>query len=298
MRDWLMTHFPVTRRYRWRARPPFLVPRDLGISLLVPFRSDHERRQQTWDWLRRYWEHELPHAEIVMGTDNSFPFCKTAAINEAAGRAGGDIFVILDADCYIRGKVVQRCADKIRAARRRGQRLWFIPYRMFFRLTDEASRVVLDSDPAHPVRFPAEPQASAIENASTSVRSHWYGALISVLPVEAFYMAGMADTRFAGWGGEDVAFMHACDTLYARHRASANEVFHLWHPHIGTLNVDREWAGQDGPNANGRLTVRYARARGDRAKMAALVSEPGNPGRHHRPPHHHHHRPPPPPWSP
>ena len=258
--------------HRWHRKPR----KGAGISLLVPFRSDSVRRQQTWDWLSSYWANELPGAEVIIGTDDNTPFCKTAAVNRAADMACGDILVILDADCYVSGDVIIEAASKIREAQANGQKLWFIPYRYFYRLSDANSRVVLMTPPDSPPRFFAAPPSYQLsdEASYTKVnRGHWYGALIQILPTEAFDLLGGMDERFAGWGGEDVSFMHAVDTLYSKHRTTQNGVIHLWHPSKGANVKTREWLGQGGPNANGRLAWRYSLAVGDRAKMQSLVDE-------------------------
>ena len=243
-----------------------------GISLLVPFRTDNGRRAETWEWLNEYWHHELPGAQIVIGTDDTPAFCKTAAINRAADKARGDVFVILDADCLIAGNVVEYCATEIRNARKRGNRLWFMPYRYFYRMTDTASREILNSDPANPPRFfAAGPANYRVQDTKSADQAHWFGALIQIMPREAFRIAGGMDNRFHGWGGEDVAFMHAVDTLYGQHKTSPNGVIHLWHPTIGSTIKDRMWTGQTRPGANGNLAARYFRAMGDVGKMRQLV---------------------------
>ena len=245
-----------------------------GISLLVPFRSDNGRRAETWNWLERYWAHELPGAELVIGTDNHPAFSKTSAVNQAAAKANGDIFVILDADCYISGDVVLNCAQNIRSEKARGHALWYMPYRNFYRLTDTASRVVLNSDPTLPPRFfAAAPAAIHTQNQLGSVNGHHFGALIQLMPREAFEITGGMDTRFYGWGGEDVAFMHAVDTLYVKHKTSDNGVIHLWHPSIGDSVLNRMWEGQEKPGNNGNLAGRYFAANGNRAAMLRLVTE-------------------------
>jgi hypothetical protein len=246
-----------------------------GIVLLVPFRSDGERRTETWEWLRRYWQFWLPSAEVLMGRDEHYPFCKTGAVNEAFCRSRGDIIVVLDADCYIDSAVILSCARQIRTARRRHRKMWFIPYRHFYRLTEAASRLVLSSPPDDPCRFSSPPPAADTEESSGQSFGHWYGALIQIMPREAFVAAGGMDERFAGWGGEDISFMNAVDTLYAPHRTTRNQTLHLWHPHIGTLHVEREWAGQEGPGANNRLAVRYQGAFGRPDRMRELTREAG-----------------------
>src|SRR5271157_3288805 len=128
-----------------------------GISILIPFRapSSDDQRVKNLNWLKSYWKAQLPGAEIVIGEDPEMdkPFSKSAAVNDAAARAKGDIFVIIDADGYIKAESVLHCAQEIREARKRKQRLWFVPYRQFYRLTQDASQCLLQSDPRHPFQF-------------------------------------------------------------------------------------------------------------------------------------------------
>lgn len=246
-----------------------------GISLLVPFRSDNGRRAETWNWLQRYWQHELPGAQIILGTDTHPAFSKTSAVNNAAKLAEGDIFVILDADCYLPGDVILACAENIRSERKQGRHLWYMPYRSFYRLTDSASRVIIESDPRLPPRFFASaPSLSDTQNQLGSVNGHWFGALIQIMPREAFESVGGMDTRFHGWGGEDVAFMHAVDTIYGKHKTTPNGVVHLWHPSIGEDVKTRMWDGQEKPGNNSDLAGRYYMANGNRLAMLRLVTEP------------------------
>lgn len=271
-RGCLLSFIDVFRRRYRRGR---------GITLLVPFRSDGEHRARVWDWLRAYWDYELPGAEIVMGENFATPFCKTAAVNDAASRGHGDIIVILDADCYLPGNVILNCAKRIRAARRRGRKLWFIPYRHFYRLTQGATAEILATDPDCPPTIEDPPPRWMVEDPINSSYGHWFGALIQIMPRKAFDLAGGMDERFCGWGGEDVSFMTAVDTLYARHRTTPNGVFHLWHPHIGTEHFERMWDGQKEPGNNNELSTRYAQARARTGRMLRLTREPGaHPGEH------------------
>ena len=245
------------------------------ISLLVPFRADPKtpRRERTWNWLKEYWKHELPDAEIVMGYSRGTMFSKTAAVNDAARRAQGNIFVILDSDCYIRGEMITACAGRIEESLKRDQGLWFIPYRRLYRLTEQASDTVLASSPQDPYRFPIPPDQVDVESTIGSMHGHHFGAMIQVMPREAFEYIGGMDTRFKGWGGEDVAFVRALDTVYSKHKTTSNDVLHLWHPNIGLTHKDRMWQGQVDPRANERLASRYNAATGDRVRMKALVDE-------------------------
>ncbi len=259
-------------------RIPFITRPGKGISLLVPFKSDSDRRAKTWEWLARYWKNELPGAQVIVASDDSVPFNKTSAVNRAWRQAKGDIIVILDADCLIPGSIVEDCARQIRVAKKKGGKTWYVPYRHFYRLTDPASALVLASDPVHPLRLSDPPPDADIAKsmAVASSYGHQFGALIQIMPREAFAAAGGMDERFnQGWGGEDQSFMNAVDTLWAKHMTTPNGVLHLWHPGLGTEHFARQWAGQTAPQANDALTTRYAEARGHRKRMGRLTREPG-----------------------
>jgi hypothetical protein len=244
-----------------------------GISLLVPFHPDTPGRAHVWRWLREYWENELPGAQICIGVDRRRPFSKSTAVNRAARKATGDIFVILDADTYLPGSVVQEAADRIREARAQDKRLWLIPYRHLYRLTKVYSRAILRSNPRCPLRVPHPPEPWMIENSSGSTHGHWFGALIQVLPREAWELVGGMDERFRGWGGEDVSFMRAVDTIYSKHKSLDRDVTHLWHERIGRHWDERMWAGQEKPKCNEGLAIRYLQHVGDPERMHQLVRE-------------------------
>lgn len=245
------------------------------ISLLVPFRASrhHPHRLRVWRWLERYWRHELPDAEIVIGRSKGRVFSKTEAINDAARRARGRIFVLLDSDAYMAGEHILYCARAIEKAKRRGHRLWFVPYRNLYRLTEQASELVLKSDPLWPHRFTSPPHRDELEHSSHSHYGHHYGAMVQIMPREAFFTVGCMDPRMQGWGSEDVAFLRAVDTLWGKHKTLNVDLLHLWHPSIAQTPFNKMWEGQETPNVNGNLGQRYHMATGDIVKMRALVDE-------------------------
>ncbi len=243
------------------------------ISLIVPFRADYPERAMNWVWLRSYYEHALPEAEIIVGTNDEVPFRKTAAVNSAFKRAKGDVIVILDADCYIDVEAIRNCANQIREARANKRKLWFIPYRRFYRLSEVASQALLATDPISPMHFTDPPQPWQLDQQGGISFGHWYGALISILPREAFVAAGGMDLAFQGWGGEDVSFLYAVDTMYGRHKSLDGPVYHIWHPTIkGAWAMTRQWKGQPSPEMNDHLSSRYESAVGDKALMRDLIN--------------------------
>lgn len=259
-----------------------------GISFLVPFNcTDKDNpRYHNWQWLKKYWRSHFPFAQIVVGRDEAsendscIPFSKSVAVNDAARRAHGDIFVIIDADGFLATDMVLTCATRIRRARRRGHRLWFVPYRQFYRLTPKASKRLLESSPKHPYKFSTPPDWCDILNTSGSQHGHWYGAGAQIMSRQAFYEVGGWDPRFRGWGGEDHAAMRAMDTLYWGHKTLPGQFLHIWHPMISpggsSTWVDwqyRMWSNQKDYGMNDRLSGRYWGANGHRGRMRRLIQE-------------------------
>lgn len=288
----------------WR-RDSMKANRGQGISIIIPFRSPSDGpsnpRVKNLEWLLSYWESHLPEAQIIIGhdPDEDLPFSKSAAVNNGAAKATGDILVIVDADCYIDTLAVIRCADEIRAARKKNQRLWFVPYRRFYRLNEDASKRLLAADWAGEFLWPDMPgKESVLVGANDPNIGHWYGAMIQIVPCEAFGIVGGWDTRFRGWGGEDHAAMRATDTLYWPHKTLPTPVFHVWHPMIGpngsgswVHSKERMWENQAASGVNDQLSWRYYGATGRPERMRALLDE-CHKHRHHRrrhpkPPHHH-----------
>lgn len=253
-------------------------PLDQGrdISILIPFRSDGTERQEIFDWLERFYMWRLPEAQVIIGTDDGTPFSKTCAVNEAARLATGDVFVILDADCWIDPKVILEAAFRIRVARAQDKRRWYVPYRHLYRLSERSSRRILEENPF----WVPSPEGWAdecedlldIDNQDESGIGHNFGALIQIMPSEAFWEVGGMEPRCRGWGTDDVAFVMALDTLYTRHRTLDADVFTFHHTPRGRRH-HRMWAGQEGEDPNGRLGERYRRACGDPSRMRALVDE-------------------------
>jgi len=281
----------IISKFRFKACE-LLKTKGHGISIIVPFHSSDptNQRAKNWKWLHKYWRKQLPGAEVIIGADheagkNGKAFSKSCAVNEGVSRSNGDILVIVDADGYIPVESILYCAEEIREARARNKRLWFIPYRQFYRLTEEASQKVLQSKPSHPYSFGKRPDVDDVLNmaqfngTSGSAIGHWYGALIQVMPWEAFEMVGGWDPRFRGWGGEDHAAMRAMDTLYWPHKTLPTPVYHIWHPFKNVTSgnpakgKNRLWENQGENSNNDTLSHRYYYSQGHWSRMRKLVDE-------------------------
>ena len=260
--------------------------RGRGISIVIPFRAPSvpDERVRNIEWLKRYWRTQLPGAEVIVGKDRELgrAFSKSVAVNMGVAKSTGDVLVIVDADGYLPADSVLHCASEIRNARKRGHRLWFMPYRQFYRLSNEAALRLLNSDPRNPYTFPEELCPEDIMNlgdANPNI-AHRYGALIQILPREAFEATGGWDERFCGWGAEDHAAMRATDTLYGPHKTLPGAVYHLWHPMLGNNGKEdlvhwkeRRWEGQEDAGSNNQLSYRYYNADRNPQLMQKLADE-------------------------
>lgn len=251
-----------------RATPP-----QPKISLLIPFSSKDPIRKKNFRWLLKYWKCALPDAQIVVGHSRSKIFCKGAALNDAARRAKGKVFVILDADAYLDPQVINRCADRIIEEQAYGNNLWYVPYRYLYRLTKDASDRLREYEPCDAPVLPI-PSPEDVENAGHSLRyGHMYGAMIMMFPAVAYQIIGCFDERFKGWGGEDIALLRMLDTLFGKHKTTRNPIFHLWHPYIGHNYQTRRWDGQGKGSPNTKLNMRYNKATRSPLQMGWIAQE-------------------------
>jgi glycosyltransferase involved in cell wall biosynthesis len=243
------------------------------ISLLIPFTTKNAERKAEFEWLLKYWEHELPNAEIIVGTSHSRIFNKNEALNQAVRKATGRVLVTLDADAYMPGRIIERCADRI--LEEMDNHLWYVPYRHLYRLKRKISMEIIASDPENPLRLLSPPPLEDVENGQQSSYGHRYAAMAMVFPREAFdAVGGCFDERFGkGWGGEDIALLRALDTLYGKHKTINTDILHLWHPVLGDSYKTRIWKGQTNSQVNSNLANAYNRATRKPEQMRKLVEE-------------------------
>lgn len=237
------------------------------ISLLVPFRDDDGTRTRPWRWLEAYWKHVLPEAELIIGEDVGTPYSKATAVNEAASRATGDIFVVLDADALLDGDVLTSCAEEMRDTTRP---LWFIPFGTLWRMTKEWTDLALQTDPED--GYPPPVWLLEREDSHEDKLKHAPG-LVHCIKRSMFEDVGGYDPRFRGWGGEDTAFVNCVTTLFEPPHRTQAPLLHLYHDRPGSGSArTRTWVGQT-ERANLSLRTAYTDAVGDKMKMRELVTQ-------------------------
>lgn len=205
---------------------------DEDVSILVPFKSDGGDRERNWTWLRRRYELLMPNAEICIGTSEGDPYCKAAAVNDAARQATRDIFIIVDADIVFDKDQIEDSIELLK------KHAWVIPYVSISSLSKEQTDILLQKE--------ADITMKSLELTDCSSFSGSMGG-INILPRKYFYKVGGFDERFKGWGCEDDAFSLAMYYLCGPYtRLEGNTMWHLYHPRASLINYhnNREVLGK------------------------------------------------------
>ncbi len=229
----------------------------MKVSVLVPYKPDGGRREQTWGWLQERWEALYPAWEIVTG-EPSDPcpdpgrFNRPQAINAAAARASGDVFVVNDCDTGFTSTFLDAAVGAVADGVP-----WVMP-QTYLKLTEEITDEVLAGRPdVHDL-----PTGPVEWQGDTSV------AGLLVLPREAFELVGGFDERHHGGGWDDISFFAAVDTLWGSYERLPGFCHHLWHPQ------PHEHSFGQATNAEQQaLFYRYDAARGNPDAMRALIGE-------------------------
>ncbi|OZB98372.1 galactosyltransferase-related protein [Paenibacillus sp. XY044] len=222
------------------------------LSILIPYQPDGGPRDEALSFVLRFYRHILPAADICIGEiGTGEPFSRSRAINRAASRASGSIFIIADGDIIYDPQLV---FDSVRLIE---QGRWVIPFSRINRLTQQTSRKVIEGEAIWPL---------AAELDTGEEHAAYFVGGLNMVGREAFERTGGYDERFIGWGGEDEAFAYTMDTFVGEHVRLDGLMLHFWHPFVGPQ-------GNPHYEHNYRLFERYKAARGEWESMHELIRE-------------------------
>lgn len=219
------------------------------ISILVPYAPSTPDRDRLWDWAEKRWS-LIPDAEILIGvpdrTGKPGDFNHPQAINRAAERASGDVFVIADADTVCNPDWLVAAVEKAREGD------WVLASH-YVQLNERTTRDLLTQ--------PADVHIEVKKKDTNWIGgSSWSGVV--VVPRDAFELLDGSDERHLGWGFDDICFGLALDTLWKPHVRLDGFVYHLWHPQsLG------DTFGQTNTAQQRVLTEAYKKAIGDPEAM-------------------------------
>jgi hypothetical protein len=231
-----------------------------STSVIVAFRDDDGTRTRLWDLVRERFERLLPEAEIVVGTDDSVPFNKCRALNEAARKASGEVLILTDADTWVSEDLL-RGAVRLVAA---GEAGWCKPWNRKLKLDPEATQAVLDLGEAWNGRKRKDWRVEAPMNT-------WWAGPPVVFRAETFWNVGAMDERLAGWGEDDACLGWALKAFTGRAKVLRGDSLHLSHPRLGRSGSDL-WPGQTSRDANLALGAEYRVASRSPELMRELIA--------------------------
>jgi len=229
--------------------PSSSVVEPVGVSVVIPYTSDDEHRQAARRYVLGWYARHHPSWEVVEG-ECPGDWSKGAALADAVDRASHDVLVVADADSFVPADVLDQAVRVLAAGAG-----WVMPHRIVFRLSEEHTRQIYAG---------SEPQRRATCRAPYAGVT---GGGITVLTRQTWRAVGGIDPRFVGWGGEDMAFGWALETLCGPGVHLAGPLFHLWHKH------EAKGDHQRGCPQSEELAGRYRAAHNKPDAMRALIAE-------------------------
>jgi len=225
--------------------------------ILVPRRAGFEERDRLWKWCKAWWLEHFPEYPIFEGHHDHGLFNRSAAINEAARKAGEwDVALIIDADVIpdTERQVHQAAHTAFETGR----------LTVAFTLRHDLSRLSTEK----------LLNGHDKDDWSTGIDHTYLEQHSSIIAVSRTLWdeVGGFDEGFRGHGMEDTAFALACDTIGGPRDSLPGIVWHLWHQRAPEAKVN-----SPSRTANRHRVARYKEAWGDKARMREILSESGSP---------------------
>lgn len=224
-------------------------------AIIIPTATNGDKdRENALEFVLAKLEKKAPRAKVVLGElEEETPWSKGRAVHAGLEQLDDvpDVLVIHDADSFIVGDQLGEAIDIVA----KDPTIWVTPHKMVYRLREKET-----------ARLIANPHAVPRRIVHRSPYVGPAGGGITVLSPKMFVEVGGIDPRFEGWGGEDLAFAWALETLGGgTHERLAGHLFHLWHEHPAP-----ELRGSE---ESEELVAQYRGARGFPRRMRALVDE-------------------------
>jgi hypothetical protein len=185
------------------------------FSVIIPtYKHNSPERERLLEWVIARYLGCFDEATIILGEDDSVPFNRARARNNAFKDVATENVIIADGDTAF-----DPGAITIGLAMLEGGAPWVIPYgdKDYYNLTEAYTQSILDN----PMDLITEPVWDH------RIKS-WAGLLIA--RTEDCRSVGGYDETFEGWGWEDIAFRIKMDAHVGRHqRVPDGRALHLWH---------------------------------------------------------------------
>ena len=218
----------------------------MDFTVIVPYRYTDSYRHRACEWVLDWWSNR-GIATLVGECDGDWS--KGAAVDSVRSQVETEGLIIADCDV-----VISRELLGISKAAVRGGAPWAMPHGRVIRLSrGESARIYRVGDTA----------------LSSARDSRWAppGGGVVILTTDAYDMVGGIDPRFVGWGGEDISFARALDTLVGLGVRFGGILWHLSHPRTARRPGNRASIESE------RLAGLYLDAEGNPSAMRTLIAQ-------------------------
>lgn len=224
------------------------------FTVVIPFAPNGDPHREAACAFVVDWLAPLGWPILVEEADPSERWSKGVVVDRAVQRTSTAGLVISDADVVVHHAAIATCATAVVAGHP-----WAFPHSEVYRL---APRLTLDVL-AHRTKGPSH----FVGGAALERRAHAAprGGGLVVLSRASYDVVGGIDPRFYGWGGEDISFGRALDTLAGPPFTLREPMWHLYHQPQEILPGRRASAESEA------LASRYLDAVGNVKQMAEVV---------------------------
>jgi hypothetical protein len=234
------------------------------VKIIIPWREGCPNREANLGAVKQWWTEHHPDWPVHLGHwgPDKGPWRKGCAVKQAMDTSDPtDVVVVADADVIIPG--IYEAIEALETRRYE----WAVPQRMIYRLTPDATNLVVEGK----LRLPSiiADSREYLGMAELSVATPGGGAV--ALTSEALSKCPM-DPRFAGYGHEDHSWARALYMLSGAPYQVVRPLWHLWHPPQDRLCYGNVISRGIGSVESMQLWTRYRTAT-TRPLMEALLRE-------------------------
>lgn len=228
----------------------------MDVDLIVPLSPGDPERDAAWEFVRAFYGRMHPGLHVTVGCSPG-EFSKGRAVADGVAHTREPILVIADADVLVSPEALGYSIIAVMHGA-----AWSMPhgdvYRLSRRVTNDLVYVRGEE-----LALGERPPLKWVER---SPHPGPPGGGI-VVTTRAAYEATGIDPRFVGFGGDDISFARALDTLVGPCERFAFPMTHLYHERTARRRGNR------GSEANEQLAARYMIAEGDPRAMREIIAE-------------------------
>jgi len=207
------------------------------LAFVIPFTTDHGRREDIFNWNVKRLEILFPGAQICIGEQDQELFNLSAARNNGIRQVDREYLFSLDADTVWNRDVI---ADAVRDIEFGG---WSIPYNRYLNIDMESGTSLTSRFPGMDLVYEKLTYCGDIPVIPDDKMPPVSG--IVGMHTDTMYQIGGFDERFSGWGHEDRAFAFTAEKLLGPPYRRYHNIYHIWHEVGPTINQPKYHANWD-----------------------------------------------------